>query len=110
MELIEPVETRIVAVKTFLHDVKPSLDCLVVPITDGFGPTVPTEEQASREEAASMDLIVLSQETRKGGQMINTEREKLVHITTICHTSNKFPALVKTMSPDCPIFYFIIYL
>ena len=57
--------------KDFVKEVKPGLEYRVVPIYDGAGPTVlPSEPE--------MDLIVLSQETRKGGQMINTEREKRV--------------------------------
>ena len=70
-ELIEPVETRMGELKAFVQEVKPSLEYRVVPIYDGAGPTIlPSEPE--------MDLIVLSQETKKGGQMINTEREKRV--------------------------------
>lgn len=66
-ELIQPTDVRISDVKHFLTDIKPSLEYNVVPITDAFGPTI-TEPD--------MDLIVLSQETKKGGEMVNTEREK----------------------------------
>ncbi|XP_053387502.1 bifunctional coenzyme A synthase-like isoform X2 [Mercenaria mercenaria] len=67
VELIQPIEERICIVKDFLNDVDPSMEYSVVPITDGFGPTVTDP---------TMDLIVLSQETKKGGEMINDERKK----------------------------------
>ena len=60
---------RISAVEEFLKDVKPSLDYHVVPIYDGAGPTITDP---------TMDLIVLSEETQKGGDMINKERKKVV--------------------------------
>lgn len=69
VELIQPTADRISIVKDFLNDVKPCMEYNVVPITDGFGPTVTDPD---------MDLIVLSQETKKGGEMINEEREKRV--------------------------------
>ena len=60
---------RMKTVQEFLQDVKPSLEYRVLPICDGFGPTVTD---------TTMELIVLSQETQKGGEMINTERRKKV--------------------------------
>ena len=60
---------RMKTVQEFLQDVKPSLEYRVLPIYDGFGPTVTD---------TTMELIVLSQETQKGGEMINTERRKKV--------------------------------
>lgn len=68
-ELMEPIEMRMKAVQEFVQDVKPNLEYRVLPIYDGFGPTVTDK---------TMDLIVLSQETQKGGEMINTERKKKV--------------------------------
>lgn len=68
-ELMEPVERRKEIVEEFLEEIKPSLKYDVVTITDPFGPTIHDPD---------MDLIVLSQETKKGGDMINTEREKKV--------------------------------
>lgn len=66
---METIEHRKAVVKQFLEEVKPGLVYDVVTITDGYGPTIHDPE---------MDLIVLSQETKKGGEMINTEREKKV--------------------------------
>lgn len=68
-ELMEPIDHRKAIVEDFLKEVKPGITYNVVTITDGFGPTIHDPD---------MDLIVLSQETRKGGEMINTEREKKV--------------------------------
>jgi len=68
---MEPVELRKDIVKQFLREIKPSLEYNVVTITDPFGPTI-TEPD--------MDLIVLSQETKKGGDMVNMEREKKVFV------------------------------
>ena len=67
--MIEPVQTRIDVLRHFLQDVKPSLSYTLVPITDMFGPTITEPE---------LDLIVLSQEVKKGGEIINAEREKKV--------------------------------
>ena len=70
-ELIEPVDVRINALLEFLKDVKPSLEYRLVPIYEMLGPTITDD---------TMDLIVLSQETQKGGEIINKEREKVVSI------------------------------
>ena len=68
-ELIEPVEHRIVNVRTFLTDVKPTLQMDVVAINDVFGPTGYDPD---------IDCIVVSQETSKGGEVVNAERQKKV--------------------------------
>jgi phosphopantetheine adenylyltransferase/dephospho-CoA kinase len=80
------VEERISSVKDFLSDVKPSMVYSVVPITDGFGPTVVDPD---------MDLIVLSQETKKGGEMINEERQKKVEIDKLikCYFKHSLKSL-----------------
>ena len=39
-ELIEPTDFRIQAVKDFLLEIKPSVDAIVVPIQDPFGPSI----------------------------------------------------------------------
>ncbi|KAL4216382.1 hypothetical protein ACF0H5_024109 [Mactra antiquata] len=67
-ELIEPVEERVAVVKQFLTEIKPSLDYNVVPIYDVYGPTITDQ---------SMNFIVLSDETRKGGAMVNEKRQDL---------------------------------
>lgn len=69
VELIEPVEHRISNVRTFLTDVKPTLQMDVVGITDVFGPTGYDPD---------VDCIVVSQETSKGGEVVNAERQKKV--------------------------------
>ena len=68
-ELIEPVEHRISNVKTFLTDIKPTLLMDVVAIDDVFGPTAYDPD---------IDCIVVSQETSKGGEIVNAERQKKV--------------------------------
>ncbi|XP_052797477.1 bifunctional coenzyme A synthase-like [Mya arenaria] len=76
-ELIQPTDTRIDIVKQFLQEVKPSLEYSMYAITDGFGPTVPAESNDDMKDSSTMELIVLSQETVKGGEMINAERKKM---------------------------------
>lgn len=49
-------------VEDFLKDICPELDINVVPINDPFGPT---------KSDPTMDLIVVSKETVKGGQKVN---------------------------------------
>lgn len=68
-ELIEPVEHRVANVRTFLTDVKPTLQMDVVAISDVFGPTGYDPD---------VDCIVVSQETSKGGEIVNAERQKKV--------------------------------
>ena len=78
-ELIEPVDVRIHALLEFLKDVKPGLDYRLVPIYEMLGPTITDD---------TMDLIVLSQETQKGGEIINKEREKVVSILYSLRVTN----------------------
>ena len=68
-ELIEPISDRIKNVCDFLTDVKPTLQLDVVAITDIFGPTGWDPD---------IDCLVVSQETAKGGDIINNERKKKV--------------------------------
>ncbi|XP_060521985.1 bifunctional coenzyme A synthase [Cylas formicarius] len=70
-ELIEDKDTRIKKVKNFITDICPELEYEVVEISDPFGPAIvdPT-----------MELIVVSPETVRGGQKINEIRkEKQLH-------------------------------
>lgn len=69
-ELIEPVQHRVSNVRAFLTDVKPTLQMDVVAINDVFGPT---------RYDPNVDCIVVSQETSKGGEIVNAERQKKVH-------------------------------
>jgi phosphopantetheine adenylyltransferase len=66
---MQSTDERISAVKEFLDDVKPSIFNDVVPITDPFGPTITDEDY---------QCLVVSQETLRGGNMVNTERQKKV--------------------------------
>lgn len=61
-ELIEPLSTRMHSVKDFLIDICPELEHKVVPISDPFGPT---------KDDPTMDLLIVSDETVKGGQKVN---------------------------------------
>lgn len=61
-ELIEPINKRIGGVRDFLTDICPELDLTIVPITDPFGPT---------QHDPTIDLIVVSKETVKGGLKVN---------------------------------------
>ncbi|XP_018576337.1 bifunctional coenzyme A synthase [Anoplophora glabripennis] len=64
-ELIEDIEVRVKNVTDFLNDICPELEYSVVPISDPFGPAIvdPT-----------MELIVVSKETVRGGEKINEIR------------------------------------
>jgi len=66
-ELILPVHERIQHVENFLKSVDKTLKYEVVPIGDPFGPTATDPD---------MDLIVVSQETLRGGQKVNELRAK----------------------------------
>lgn len=61
-ELIEPVETRMNGIKDFLADICGELETTVVSITDPLGPT---------QHDPTMELIVVSAETFKGGNKVN---------------------------------------
>lgn len=61
-ELIEPIKKRTDCVRIFLTDICPELDVRIVAITDPFGPA---------KDDPTMDLIVVSKETVRGGQKIN---------------------------------------
>ncbi|CAG9860581.1 unnamed protein product [Phyllotreta striolata] len=66
-EFIEDCVKRMNAVKDFLYDICPELEYNIVPIQDPFGPAIvdPT-----------MELIVVSKETVRGGEKINTIRKE----------------------------------
>ncbi|KAK0170675.1 hypothetical protein PV328_008498 [Microctonus aethiopoides] len=66
-ELIEPCEQRINAVKDFLEDINSSLSYDVVSISDMYGPT---------KEDPTMEMIVVSEETKRGGIKINELRSQ----------------------------------
>lgn len=66
-ELIEPVNYRIAKVKEFMNDVCPELEANVVPITDPYGPT---------QNDPTMDLLVVSAETSRGGAKVNEGKEQ----------------------------------
>jgi phosphopantetheine adenylyltransferase len=57
-------------VQQFLEDVKPQLIYSIVPIQDPYGPSI-TE--------ADLQCIVVSEETIKGGQAVNTKRAEKVN-------------------------------
>ncbi len=68
-ELIKPVTDRISDVQMFLSDIQPCIRHEVVSITDVYGPTVIDRE---------LECVVVSPETMRGADMINTERRKKV--------------------------------
>ncbi|XP_026273775.1 bifunctional coenzyme A synthase [Frankliniella occidentalis] len=85
-ELIEPCEDRMSHVLEFLQDVDPNIEYDVVPISDPFGPT---------KDDPTFELIVVSEETLKGGLKINEVRAQkslnplAVHSVNLLVTSNK---------------------
>ncbi|XP_017772037.1 PREDICTED: bifunctional coenzyme A synthase-like [Nicrophorus vespilloides] len=64
-ELVEPIEERVEAVENFLKDICPELTINVTPIADPFGPT---------QSDPTMNLLVVSAETLKGGNKVNEVR------------------------------------
>ncbi|GFU12066.1 bifunctional coenzyme A synthase [Nephila pilipes] len=66
-ELIEPIEKRIEEVTNFLCEIDPSLRYEVVPITDIYGPTI---------TKPSIECLVVTPETKIGGEKVNIERKK----------------------------------
>ncbi|EDV26714.1 uncharacterized protein TRIADDRAFT_55032 [Trichoplax adhaerens] len=84
-ELMESTHTRIARVKSFLRDIQPSIQYHVVPIIDPFGPSI-TEKD--------IQCIVVSQETLKGGSVVNEERSKKVRCVNDI-TNNYDPLVIK---------------
>ncbi|XP_063078026.1 bifunctional coenzyme A synthase isoform X2 [Engraulis encrasicolus] len=66
-EMIEPYRQRVQRLEEFLADVKPSLQYEIVPLFDPFGPSI-TDPQ--------LQCIVVSEETRKGGEAVNRRRKE----------------------------------
>ncbi|KAI4457236.1 dephospho-coa kinase-related [Holotrichia oblita] len=64
-ELIEPIENRIKGVRDFLEDVNPEIIHNIVPISDMYGPA---------KDDPTMDVIVVSTETERGGYKVNEMR------------------------------------
>jgi pantetheine-phosphate adenylyltransferase len=64
-EWLEPIEKRLGHVQEFCQRIRPDVNVSVVPISDPYGPTITDP---------TMDALVCSQETLKGGHMVNDER------------------------------------
>ncbi|KAI8063037.1 hypothetical protein BDF21DRAFT_347369 [Thamnidium elegans] len=65
-ELIDSTDKRVKAVQEYLNLAKRTIQYEVVPITDPFGPTVTDP---------TIDALVVSKETLKGGDLVNNERD-----------------------------------
>ncbi|KAM4715472.1 bifunctional coenzyme A synthase isoform 1-T4 [Anableps anableps] len=64
-ELIEPYSVRVQRLREFLQDTKPSLQVEIVPLEDPFGVSIVDP---------LLKCIVVSEETRKGGEAVNKKR------------------------------------
>ncbi|MED6238538.1 hypothetical protein ATANTOWER_024180 [Ataeniobius toweri] len=64
-ELIEPYSERVQRLREFLQDTKPSLQVEIVPLEDPFGVSIVDP---------LLKCIVVSEETRKGGEAVNKKR------------------------------------
>ena len=64
-ELIEPVEVRMSKLQDLLTDLDPSIECYLEPINEPMGPS-------GRDP--NMEMIIVSQETLKGGHYVNKVR------------------------------------
>ncbi|XP_028287448.1 bifunctional coenzyme A synthase [Parambassis ranga] len=73
-ELIEPYSVRVQRLHEFLQDIKPSLQVEIVPLDDPFGVSITDP---------LLQCIVVSEETKKGGEAVNMKRAE-----------NGLPALV----------------
>ncbi|KPV73491.1 uncharacterized protein RHOBADRAFT_54710 [Rhodotorula graminis WP1] len=63
--LLEPIDVRMRAVRRFVELVRPSVECDAVPLQDVYGPTA---------NDPAIEALVVSDETRAGGDAINTLR------------------------------------
>jgi len=68
-ELITPMESRIKAVRDLVTDLRPDISYNIVGISDPYGPTI-TDRQLS--------CLIVSEETRRGGQKVNEKRREKV--------------------------------
>ncbi|XP_076245158.1 bifunctional Phosphopantetheine adenylyltransferase - Dephospho-CoA kinase [Calliopsis andreniformis] len=66
-ELIEPCSNRIQNIIDFLEDIDSTLEYNVVPINDMYGPT---------KDDPTFEMIVVSEETKRGGIKINEVRKE----------------------------------
>uniref|UniRef100_A0A3Q1KDI0 Bifunctional coenzyme A synthase n=1 Tax=Anabas testudineus TaxID=64144 RepID=A0A3Q1KDI0_ANATE len=64
-DLIEPYSQRVQRLQEFLQDTKPSLQLEIVPLHDPFGESIVDP---------LLQCIVVSEETRKGGEAVNKKR------------------------------------
>nr|XP_005994082.1 PREDICTED: bifunctional coenzyme A synthase isoform X2 [Latimeria chalumnae] len=64
-ELIQPYQQRVEKLREFLVDIKPSLSYELVPLADPYGPSIIDP---------GLKCIVVSEETRKGGNAVNKKR------------------------------------
>lgn len=66
-ELIEPCSIRILNLKDFLEDIDRTITYEVTAINDMYGPT---------KYDSTFEMIVVSEETKRGGDKVNEMREK----------------------------------
>lgn len=64
-ELIQPYSLRVEKLREFLLDIRPSLQLEIVPLDDPYGVSVVDP---------LLECIVVSEETRKGGEAVNKKR------------------------------------
>ncbi|KAM6963867.1 bifunctional coenzyme A synthase isoform 1-T1 [Tautogolabrus adspersus] len=64
-ELVQPYALRIEKLREFLQDIRPSLEVEIVPLDDPYGVSVVDP---------LLQCIVVSEETRKGGEAVNRKR------------------------------------
>lgn len=64
-ELVQPYSLRVERLREFLQDIRPSLQVEIVPLDDPYGVSIVDP---------MLECIVVSEETRKGGEAVNKKR------------------------------------
>lgn len=84
------MDKRCAAVTEFIKDVSENIECRITPIYDAFGPSIVDPE---------IECIVVTEETCKGGHMVN-EKRKVVQL--LQRHFQRFFSFFQTVSTNCP--------
>jgi hypothetical protein len=84
-ELMRSVDERMADVRRFVYDIKPNLHYSIVPIVDVYGPA---------GTDGSIECIVVSQETVRGADAVNSRRAEQVckSVSVLCRAIQRYLA------------------